>query len=715
MPPAQTDLPPDAFQDGTIIGVKELFQSYEDSLLPIDQQLLKYKKKDLHASHYHRTACRIFSNRKRIHRSHFVDDNPFAITSTKDELGSRTISHLPLNEEVVHVSSPDQVASHKSWVEERRKLRHNLNNLGLTSEWLEKKPVRNSVENRVLAGLASKVKRAPSVSLLNESVCVLLHINRIQTYCLFFNLPFFELVVQFYIYPPFQLQPTFECPSDISTILKTITKHIASFDKLPTIFTNCNRTKRISRLNCKEGLLKLQKDLPISAFDIKEILRYFYENSEVSLWKVLSTALKSMEPSVGQPLQSIESSWTLSSIDDEESNPIELGETEKKRNVRLKEFEDAVRICKENDVVLSETLLRKVLLHPGDDGTIRDLMQLPPPGSSLSKDFWRVNDEKKKRRKISWQIQSSRLPSNMSVFSMAGSEASSSTLQSKNTSRNKVFNTVASNECISEDSFSTDTLTDTDSEDSVVMSSDHSSSLQQSSGMLSNSNTLSSMMSGSSNNMSVSTLGEGRKVKSKLSMSELVDRVASHHSLNVSGLSRVQTQVQRRFGTALKQEKSKISSADTTTTGSAVRKKAATNLITFPKLRDVAPERHHVNLSTGRALVSRKVDCWLTFEEYERLTSTLEPTIRRERPIPNAFWPGHLLDKLRLCLSPCTSHPLPACDAARSKNTSFYQVKRKPHNGHRANYGYDNNERTWPTDGKYVKYGNVDSRKVYHI
>nr|XP_009862249.2 EF-hand calcium-binding domain-containing protein 12-like isoform X2 [Ciona intestinalis] len=267
-----------------------------------------------------------------------------------------------------------------------------------------------------------------------------------------------------------------------------------------------------------------------------------------------------MESSVGQPLQSIESSWTLSSIDDEESNPIELSETEKKRDIRLKEFEDAVRICKENDVVLSETLLRKVLLHPGDDGTIRDVMQLPPPGSSLSKDFWKISDEKKRRRK-----------------------------------------------------------------------------------------------------------------------------------------------------------KSKISSADTTTTESAVRKKATTNLITFPKLRDVTPERHHVNLSTGRALVGRKVDCWLTFEEYERLTSTLEPTIRRERPIPNAFWPGHLMDKLRLCLSPCTSHPLPACDAARSKNTSFYQVKKKPHNGHRANYGYDNNEKTWPTDGKYVKYGNVDSRKVYHI
>ncbi|XP_074644516.1 EF-hand calcium-binding domain-containing protein 12-like [Tubulanus polymorphus] len=63
-------------------------------------------------------------------------------------------------------------------------------------------------------------------------------------------------------------------------------------------------------------------------------------------------------------------------------------------------------------------------------------------------------------------------------------------------------------------------------------------------------------------------------------------------------------------------------------------------------LLDTAPTR--VDLSTGKAYVSRKVDCWLTFEEYCKLTKN----IARYRDVSgvkeNAFWPGELLDKLRL-------------------------------------------------------------------
>ena len=34
----------------------------------------------------------------------------------------------------------------------------------------------------------------------------------------------------------------------------------------------------------------------------------------------------------------------------------------------------------------------------------------------------------------------------------------------------------------------------------------------------------------------------------------------------------------------------------------------------------IAPYGYKMNLSTGRAVIKRKVDCWMTFEEYERLT-----------------------------------------------------------------------------------------------
>lgn len=40
----------------------------------------------------------------------------------------------------------------------------------------------------------------------------------------------------------------------------------------------------------------------------------------------------------------------------------------------------------------------------------------------------------------------------------------------------------------------------------------------------------------------------------------------------------------------------------------------------YPLRKNVAARCSKANLSTGRTLIRRKVDCWMTFEEYERLT-----------------------------------------------------------------------------------------------
>ena len=85
----------------------------------------------------------------------------------------------------------------------------------------------------------------------------------------------------------------------------------------------------------------------------------------------------------------------------------------------------------------------------------------------------------------------------------------------------------------------------------------------------------------------------------------------------------------------------------------------------------------------------------------------------RERSNPNAFWPGQPLDKLRICMTPCDSYPFPRCDRVRSKGGVFHTVGVRPHNGKKSNYGYNNNELTWPTDGKYIKYGDIDQNKKY--
>lgn len=40
----------------------------------------------------------------------------------------------------------------------------------------------------------------------------------------------------------------------------------------------------------------------------------------------------------------------------------------------------------------------------------------------------------------------------------------------------------------------------------------------------------------------------------------------------------------------------------------------------FPSLAASTPVASKVQLSTGKAAVARKVDCWMTFEEYEAMT-----------------------------------------------------------------------------------------------
>ena len=69
----------------------------------------------------------------------------------------------------------------------------------------------------------------------------------------------------------------------------------------------------------------------------------------------------------------------------------------------------------------------------------------------------------------------------------------------------------------------------------------------------------------------------------------------------------------------------------------------------------------------------------------------------------------------RLWMTASSSHKQTVCEKARDKGNIFQQVGVRLNNGKRANHGYNNNLRTWPTDGKHVKYGDIDQNKVYVI
>lgn len=62
----------------------------------------------------------------------------------------------------------------------------------------------------------------------------------------------------------------------------------------------------------------------------------------------------------------------------------------------------------------------------------------------------------------------------------------------------------------------------------------------------------------------------------------------------------------------------------------------------------------------------------------------------------NAFWPGHLLDKVRLCMPPYNQ------PSTRDKETAIY---RRVHRTPAVNYGYEPMD-VWPTnDSMYSQIG----------
>ncbi|KAK6176363.1 hypothetical protein SNE40_014663 [Patella caerulea] len=107
-------------------------------------------------------------------------------------------------------------------------------------------------------------------------------------------------------------------------------------------------------------------------------------------------------------------------------------------------------------------------------------------------------------------------------------------------------------------------------------------------------------------------------------------------------------------------------------------------------------------LSTGKALIKTKVDCWMTFEEYSRLASHYASKFNRlnTKSDENAFWPGQVLQKLRLCMPPYDQ-----AHRTDSSHSIFTSVKDEK----KSNPGYNNDISWWPlSDQGYIQNGNID-------
>lgn len=124
----------------------------------------------------------------------------------------------------------------------------------------------------------------------------------------------------------------------------------------------------------------------------------------------------------------------------------------------------------------------------------------------------------------------------------------------------------------------------------------------------------------------------------------------------------------------------------------------------YPSKRDVKPLLHKMHLSTGNAHIHRQVDCWMSFEEYDVLTRNLAQKFSHihGKSDNNAFWPGHLLNKLRLYMP--NSKP--------KSQTVFNSIKKEK----KVYHGYDNNLRGWAqNDSGYVQMGIIDPYATQNI
>lgn len=113
-------------------------------------------------------------------------------------------------------------------------------------------------------------------------------------------------------------------------------------------------------------------------------------------------------------------------------------------------------------------------------------------------------------------------------------------------------------------------------------------------------------------------------------------------------------------------------------------------------LKSFDDARAHPPKSTPRLSVD------ISKEKHERLLLKMYGFLN---PLthPNSFWPGHLLDKLRLC------RPEMQGDEAEA----LFSHVLPEHPVYPAIYSPD---RSWPVnDQGYVSYGDPDSHKEYHI
>jgi len=176
MPPHRGG-PTDLMDTDISFPLARLFDEYNLDHIPEEQRMKLFAHRDLpHVKHY-KAAVKIFGgplSRKRViiappmetpmkhrlglyHNRQEPPPPPVMNSEIKPQDHSDKLEYDP--KEIQAEIEKDKEFQYKKWIQERQKFRNNLENMGLTEDWLARKPHKTALERRVLRRM--KEERMP--------------------------------------------------------------------------------------------------------------------------------------------------------------------------------------------------------------------------------------------------------------------------------------------------------------------------------------------------------------------------------------------------------------------------------------------------------------------------------------------------------------------------------------------------------------------------
>ena len=152
----------DSWQSWQTYNFEWLFDPERFDHLPIEEQLKLYKHRDLKHTKIYKIAARIWgaplSRKRKIvapPMNTTWEQGPLSTGIKAQQINSelkptKAIRKQQTSADHEEMSNKNNIKSYNKWMNDRKKFRANLDNMGLNEEWLARKPDKTALEHRVL-------------------------------------------------------------------------------------------------------------------------------------------------------------------------------------------------------------------------------------------------------------------------------------------------------------------------------------------------------------------------------------------------------------------------------------------------------------------------------------------------------------------------------------------------------------------------------------